>query len=147
MILENRPNWKREVLIIGEPKYIRQLETKYLKILNAKNDTMSYNQHNQDGKFHTIGKDPWNKNTKGICKPNKGTFTRGHTPTNKGIKNLDQAKKMIGNTYGEMNKGKIFKKQPKITCPHCNKVGGASQMKRWHFSNCAVYRQAPPGVA
>lgn len=23
-----------------------------------------------------------------------------------------------------------------ITCPHCMKIGGVSQMKRWHFNNC-----------
>ena len=23
-----------------------------------------------------------------------------------------------------------------VTCPHCGKVGGISQMKRWHFDNC-----------
>ncbi len=23
-----------------------------------------------------------------------------------------------------------------ITCPHCAKIGGVSQMKRWHFNNC-----------
>lgn len=26
--------------------------------------------------------------------------------------------------------------QEKITCPHCNKTGGNSIMKRWHFDNC-----------
>lgn len=24
----------------------------------------------------------------------------------------------------------------KATCPHCNKTGGAPQMKQWHFDNC-----------
>jgi len=24
----------------------------------------------------------------------------------------------------------------KIACPHCNKIGGLPQMKRWHFDNC-----------
>lgn len=26
--------------------------------------------------------------------------------------------------------------KPRITCPHCNKVGGLPQMKQWHFDNC-----------
>ena len=26
--------------------------------------------------------------------------------------------------------------QVKIQCPHCNKIGGISPMKRWHFDNC-----------
>ena len=30
-------------------------------------------------------------------------------------------------------KGKHF---PKVSCPHCNKLGGIIPMKRWHFDNC-----------
>jgi hypothetical protein len=30
---------------------------------------------------------------------------------------------------------------PKITCPHCSKIGGFSIMKRWHFSNCKKVTQ------
>jgi hypothetical protein len=26
--------------------------------------------------------------------------------------------------------------QPKIQCPHCQKIGGISIMNRWHFENC-----------
>jgi hypothetical protein len=28
--------------------------------------------------------------------------------------------------------------QKKITCPHCDKMGGKSLMKRYHFDNCKV---------
>jgi len=28
------------------------------------------------------------------------------------------------------------KTQPKVTCHHCGKTGGVSNMKRWHFDNC-----------
>lgn len=28
------------------------------------------------------------------------------------------------------------KNRPKLTCPHCDKIGASSQMKRWHFDNC-----------
>ena len=31
------------------------------------------------------------------------------------------------------NKGSL---QKQINCPHCNKIGGQSVMKRWHFSRC-----------
>lgn len=30
-----------------------------------------------------------------------------------------------------------------VTCPHCNKTGGETSMKRWHFNNCQglkIYR-------
>lgn len=30
-------------------------------------------------------------------------------------------------------KGKHF---PKVSCPHCDKVGGIIPMKRWHMNNC-----------
>lgn len=30
----------------------------------------------------------------------------------------------------------LRKPQQKITCPHCNKVGGVPGMKRYHFNNC-----------
>lgn len=26
----------------------------------------------------------------------------------------------------------------KVTCPHCNKIGGKNTMGRWHFDNCKV---------
>ena len=32
-------------------------------------------------------------------------------------------------------KGKVMKK---LTCSHCNKIGGVSAMKRWHFDNCKL---------
>ena len=28
--------------------------------------------------------------------------------------------------------------QPKLICPHCNKTGGQSNMKRYHFNKCKV---------
>lgn len=31
--------------------------------------------------------------------------------------------------------------KPKITCPHCNKTGGANAMPRFHFNNCRHKRE------
>jgi len=28
--------------------------------------------------------------------------------------------------------------RPKLTCPHCGKIGGSGNMERWHFENCKV---------
>jgi hypothetical protein len=33
-------------------------------------------------------------------------------------------------------KGILKGKQDMVTCPHCNKQGGVSNMKRYHFDNC-----------
>ena len=46
MIVENLNDWYREILVIGEPAYIRKLETLRLTYLDAKNDPMSYNESN-----------------------------------------------------------------------------------------------------
>lgn len=56
MILEHRNNWSREILCVGNPDDIVKLESAYLTQLDAKNDPMSYNKHNGDGKFSTLGK-------------------------------------------------------------------------------------------
>lgn len=58
-----------------------------------------------------IGKDPWNKNKTGL---------QTHTEE----------------TKQKMSLAKKGKPKPKLTCPHCNKTGGAPQMKQWHFDNC-----------
>ena len=45
-----------------------------------------------------------------------------------------------GTTLSEETKQKIGKSNSKpkkrIMCPHCNKIGGNSNMKRYHFNNC-----------
>ena len=56
LILENAANWQRTILCIGKPADIVKLESDYLTILNAKADLMSFNKHNGDGKFSSLGK-------------------------------------------------------------------------------------------
>lgn len=51
LITENKDNWYRKILCIGKSKYIRILEGKYLKLLNAKNDKRSFNLNNANDKF------------------------------------------------------------------------------------------------
>jgi group I intron endonuclease len=31
----------------------------------------------------------------------------------------------------------------KVSCPHCNKMGQLTNMKRWHFDNCKTQVQSP----
>lgn len=42
--------------------------------------------------------------------------------------------------HSEKTLEKMRKPKTKLTCPHCTRVGGDSQMKRWHFSNCKNIR-------
>jgi hypothetical protein len=55
MILENANHWLREILLIGDPLYIREMENALLIKLDAKHCLASFNQHNGDGKFTTVG--------------------------------------------------------------------------------------------
>lgn len=55
MILENRSDWKYEILFTGEADYIKTLETTILSNLDTKNDPMSFNQHNGDGLYNRFG--------------------------------------------------------------------------------------------
>jgi hypothetical protein len=47
-----------------------------------------------------------------------------------------QIEKRKGIPLSEEVKQKMRKPKSKLTCPHCQQVGGSSQMKRWHFENC-----------
>ncbi len=46
-------------------------------------------------------------------------------------------------TKAKLRNALIGKPSPKskVTCPHCNKVGGANVMQRWHFDNCKLLTQ------
>lgn len=54
-----------------------------------------------------------------------------------GVSHTDQTKKIISERTSAALKG-VAKKV--ITCPHCNKSGGSSNMKRYHYNNCKSLR-------
>lgn len=64
IILENKQDWKREILAIGLPEDMYELETKLLQRLDARSDPMSFNGHNNDGNYYSPI--PWNKGKKGL---------------------------------------------------------------------------------
>lgn len=55
LILENSEDWQRDILLIGESKYIKKAEDLYLQKVDAKNDILSYNRCNNDGHFGRVG--------------------------------------------------------------------------------------------
>jgi hypothetical protein len=55
LILSAPNEWKREILAEGTPESIINLEAEMLTTLNAKNNPLSFNMHNGDGKFTTAG--------------------------------------------------------------------------------------------
>jgi hypothetical protein len=66
--------------------------------------------------------------------PHGGTKTAEHK--NK----ISESRKRNNESWlSEETKEKIRKtllSSPRLVCPHCNKIGAASNMKRWHFANC-----------
>ena len=55
LILESRDDWEYDILHTGIAKDIVALETTILTALDAKNDPMSFNQHNGDGLYNRAG--------------------------------------------------------------------------------------------
>jgi hypothetical protein len=55
LIKTNPEAWTREILVIGLPEYIRDIEARYLVFLNADKSEMSFNKSNGNGSFHTVG--------------------------------------------------------------------------------------------
>jgi hypothetical protein len=51
---------------------------------------------------------------------------------NKGKNHSDEHRQKIS----EAMKGVPLGPQEQVQCPHCGKIGGISNMKRWHFDNC-----------
>ena len=57
---------------------------------------------------------------------------------NAGHRHSEESKKLMSKNRsgkGTWNKGIP---QPRVTCPHCNKTGGAGRMKNYHFDHCKL---------
>lgn len=77
---------------------------------------------------------PWNKGLSGWQIPwNKGK-TGLQTAWNKGI--VGEKATFFNKKHTEESKKMMRKPKEKVICPNCHQVGGISQMKRWHFTNC-----------
>ena len=79
------------------------------------------------------GKTPSEESKRKMSETRKGKPRIPHSEETK--RKMSEAKKsMSEETKRKMSEAKIGK--PKLTCPHCNKEGGNSGMKSYHFSNC-----------
>jgi group I intron endonuclease len=55
------------------------------------------------------------------------------------ITGVSRGKKPTEGTRRKMSEAKVGKARPKVTCPHCGKVGGAPNMKRYRFDRCSSF--------
>lgn len=130
MILENKNDWKREILVIGEPKYIRNMERKILCFFDAQNDPNSFNMNN----FAPIPSSAPRLATTGAL---NSFYGKKHILTKE--RNEKISKTLTGMLRSEVVKQKIsltVKSLPKKTCPYCNKVLLPMQYGRFHGEKC-----------
>ena len=73
-----------------------------------------------------------------LRKPCSEETKRKLSESHKGLPGTMLGKSHKEETKKKMSIAKIGKRwdQNNIECPHCNKIGGASNMKRYHFDNC-----------
>jgi hypothetical protein len=90
---------------------------------------------------------PWNKGIKQTLEHSKkiSAALKGKTHTEEHRKKNSESKKgrigtFTNKTHSQNTKLKLSNinkgPQPIVTCPHCNKSGGRSNMTRYHFNHC-----------
>ena len=59
------------------------------------------------------------------------------------IERTGEGNPMFGKNHSEDTKQKMREsalRVPKVTCPHCSKIGNPHNMVRWHFNNCKTLK-------
>lgn len=110
MIIDNPSEWERDILVIGESKFIRNLERAYLLQQDAKNNPLSFNKTNADTNFGIPGMPLSNDVKKKISssltgktkgpmslqhKQNLSASKKGRTAWNKGKKMSDEYRQSL----------------------------------------------------
>jgi len=80
-----------------------------------------------------LGTEPINKGKKGLWKPNEEQIAKS-SQSMRGKKHTKETLAKLSKPRGPQPNMK--KPKAKVTCPHCNKIGGVGSMGRWHFDNC-----------
>lgn len=86
------------------------------------------NEHKLNLSNSLKGRDPWNKGKTDVYSEE----TLKKMSSSKSGKNNP----MFGRKHKEDSIKHLRSPKEKVTCPHCNTVGGGGSMIRWHFDNC-----------
>ena len=158
-------NLKYEILLIGEHNYILDIENRYVTLEYIKNNPNCFNlrQGGEKGNLKfpmsqetkqklsiaNKGQIAWNKGIKAnpesvkkmvLSKTGKPSKRKGMKHTEETIQKMREshknAKPHTQEAKDKIRNAHLGRKYYLITCPHCNKTGGAATMPRWHFNNC-----------
>jgi hypothetical protein len=123
LIQSNPSEWRREILATGESDAMYNLESNVLQESDARNNPMSFNKHNNDGKFCIAGK-PRNEDVKSkISNSLLGKKQSEETKTKKskvfsgsgnafyGKKHKEETKKILRNLYLGTTRSEEIKKK------------------------------------
>ena len=134
LIIAKPDDWTREVLVIADRKYIRELEVNYLKLLNAVKDKQSYNKHYGGATFMNDG-EPYSDETKRkiseSLKGSKHPFF-GKTCTDERREAIIKGTTGVKKTTTE----KMRKPKRKDQCPHCGIWASGGNLAKWHLDKC-----------
>jgi hypothetical protein len=74
----------------------------------------------------------------------KQKYVAGHHPlqglTYEEKYGLEEAQARRNRLKGPRGPKLVKRIMPTLECPHCSKVGGAGNMKRYHFDNCSAQK-------
>lgn len=143
-----KENFKK--IILQECKSIEELkqaEEYWINKFDAAKNDMFYNILDGSTGGDTLSNHPDIESIKEKIRDARAKQVICHSEETK-RKISESQKGELGYWYGkrqseESNKkrSKSLKGKPRknVTCPHCNKTGAISNMKRWHFDNCSTY--------
>lgn len=103
LIIENRAEWRREILSTGSVDDMLKLEVEILKSLDARHDPMSFNKHNGDGISAWAGDKNPMKNPE---------VAKRHGLQRRGIKRPEVSARQLGKRRPEISGDKHPNKKP-----------------------------------
>jgi hypothetical protein len=125
-IVEFPNEWERQILAYGTPEEMYDLETEILQLTDAKHDPRSFNGHNNDGKFNTIGRTKEFMSESELA--NRKKVNAGKPKTKEHKKKLSEALKGRPNPRFAILFGKGIAKN-KVVC----RISDRKEMSLSHF--------------
>ena len=102
IIIENKQEWKREIIATGTPLAMYELETEILQLFNARKDTRSYNGHNNDSKYFPVNEGSDNPM---FGKTHSEAARKKMSLAGRGKKRSEDARKNISNSHIGVSNG------------------------------------------